>query len=145
VRELGADEAIDYRREDFVRRGERWDVIFDAIEGNHFRSYRPALTHTGRYLSLYMTLRLLLQMAITRFRDGPRALTGVALGDPRLTNDVRELARQGALRAVIARRFPLARTAEAHAFFESGRPHGSVVIDVVDTTAPWADGLCPES
>lgn len=132
VRELGADEVIDYRHEDFTRRTERWDVIFDTIQGNHFRRYRQSLTQSGRYLSLYMTVRLLLQMMVTGLRGGPRALTGVALGNRQLANDVRELARQGAIRAVIARRFPLARTAEAHAFFEAGRPHGSVVIDVAD-------------
>lgn len=136
VRALGADEIIDYRREDFAQRAKHWDVIFDTIQGNHFHAYRSALTATGRYLSLYVTLRLLAQMAITRLQGGKRALTGIALGNPQLTSDVRELAEQGAIRAVIARRFPLAKTAEAHAFFESHRPHGSVVIDVVDASAP---------
>jgi len=132
---LGADEVIDYRREDFTERAERWDVILDTIEGNHFRAYRSALTQTGRYLSLYVTLGLLAQSAITRLRGGPRALTGVALGNPQLLDDVRLLSEQGALRAVIARRFPLAKTAEAHAFLETSHPHGSVVIDVVEVSA----------
>ena len=81
-------------------------------------------------------LRLLAQMAFTRLRGGKRALTGIALGNPKLTGELRQLAEQGAIRGVIARRFPLAKTAEAHAFFESHRPHGSVVIDVVDAGAP---------
>jgi len=136
VRALGADEIIDYRSEDFTRRAERWDVILDTIEGNHFRAYRSALTPTGRYLSLYVTLGLLGQSALTRLRGGPRALTGVALGNPRLLDEVRALAQQGALRAVIAHRFPLAKTAEAHAFLETSHPHGSIVIDVVDVSAP---------
>lgn len=136
VRSLGADEVIDYRREDFTRRAERWDVILDTIQGNHFRAYRAALTETGRYLSLYVTPKLLLQMAITKLRGGPRALTGVALGTADLADRVRKLAQRGAIRAVLAGRYPLARAAEAHADFESRRPHGSVVIDVVDANGP---------
>lgn len=135
VRALGADDIIDYRHEDFTQRAERWDVIFDTTQGNHFRAYRSALTRTGRYLSLYVTVRLLGEMIITKLRGGPRALTGVAMGDPQLTDQLRELVARGALRAVIARRYPLAETARAHAFLESQRPHGSVVIDVVETTA----------
>jgi len=135
VRELGADETIDYRREHFTARGERWDVIFDTIQGDHFNAYRSALTAKGRYLSLYVSVRLLLQMAITKLRGGVRALTGIAMGNRKLTDEVRELAEQGVLRPVLSQRFPLAQTAHAHAFFETRRPHGTVVIDVVDAPA----------
>lgn len=131
VRELGAHEVIDYRREDFTQRSERWDVIFDTISGNHFRAYESVLSEKGRYLSLYMTVGLLFRMLTTKFGKGPRALTGVAGGNPELTGAVRDLAEQGALRSVVASRFPLAKTGEAHAFFETHRPHGNVIIDVV--------------
>ncbi len=135
ARSLGADEVIDYKREDFTRHASAWDVILDTTEGNHFRKFRPSLTPHGRYLSLYVTIRLLWEMAVTRLRGGPRALTGVALGDPELAEDVRALAEQGAIRPLIARRFALEHTKDAHAFFETERPKGSVVIDVVNTGA----------
>src|SRR5690606_1134093 len=106
VRALGADDVIDYRREDSTQREERWDVIFDTIQGNHFRAYRSKLTPTGRYLSLYVTARLLGEMIITKLRGGQRALTGVTLGGPQLTDQLRELVARGAVRAVIARRYP---------------------------------------
>ncbi|MCA9708130.1 MAG: NAD(P)-dependent alcohol dehydrogenase [Myxococcales bacterium] len=135
VRGLGADAIIDYRREDFTERAERWDVIFDTTQGNHFRACRSVLTQTGRYLSLYVTVRLLAQMLATRLTGGPRALTGVAVGNPQLTGEVAALVEQGALRPVIAGRYPLAQAAEAHAFFQSHRPHGSLVIDVRGASA----------
>lgn len=133
---LGADEVIDYTREHFTTRDETWDVILDTTEGDHFRSFRPALTAVGRYLSLYVTLRMLFEMAVTAMRDGPRAMTGVAMGDPALMDDVRALVEQGAVRPVIAKRYPLGQIANAHAFFEASRPRGSVVIDVADSSAP---------
>lgn len=136
---LGADAVIDYKQEDFTQRGEQWDVIFDTTEGNHFRAFRSSLTQQGRYLSLYVTIRLLLEVAITRLRGGPRALTGVALGTPRLADEVRDLAERGALRPLIAGRYAFENTADAHAFFETARPKGSVVIDVVDASATRLD------
>ncbi len=135
VRELGADEVIDYRSQDFTRSTERWDVIFDTTQGDHFRSFRKVLTETGRYLSLYVTVRLLLEMAVTAWRGGQRAITGVAMGNPELTDDVRELTERGAIRATIAKRFPMSQAVGAHTFFEQARPHGAVVIDVVEARA----------
>ena len=135
VRELGADHVIDYRRADFTRSDQRWDVILDTTEGNHFRAFKRALTPRGRYLSLYLTIRVLWEMATTALRGGRRAIAGVAAGTATTTNDLRQLVEQGAVRAVIAKRFPLARIAEAHAFLEAESPHGSVVIDVVDASA----------
>jgi NADPH:quinone reductase-like Zn-dependent oxidoreductase len=50
LRSLGADEVVDYTREDFTRRGARYDLIFD-IPGNHpFSACRRALKPDGRYV-----------------------------------------------------------------------------------------------
>lgn len=133
VRALGADEVIDYRQEDIRDRAERWDVILDTTEGNHFRGLRAQLTMNGRYLSLYVTLRVLWQMAVGKLRGvrrGPRALTGIALGGPQACKDLRALVERGAIGATVARRFAMADTVAAHAYLEAERPHGSVVVDV---------------
>ncbi len=50
LRALGADEVIDFTREDFTRRGARYDLIFD-VPGNHrFSACRRALEPDGRYV-----------------------------------------------------------------------------------------------
>lgn len=129
VHALGADEFIDYTLEEFTAGDARWDVIFDTTEGDHFRAFRGSLTATGRYLSLYLTTRLLFQMAITALRSGPRAMGGVALGSAEGMEDLRELVEAGALRAVVAERYPLSEIADAHGALE-GRPSGDVVVEV---------------
>lgn len=135
VRALGADQVIDYTREDFTENGEHYDVILDTAEGNRFGRSRGSLTARGRYLSLYLSVSLLFQMAITALRKGHRAICGVAMADRTLMESVRELVEDGALRPVIARRYPLERIAEAHALLEAGRPSGSVVIDITPDRA----------
>lgn len=135
VRSLGAHEVIDYRTQDYLQSGARWDVVFNTIEGDHFRQVRPVLTEKGRYLTLYMTLRVLFEMLTSKLFGGPRAVAGVAMGSAKLLSEIGSLADRVALRDVIARRFPLARADAAHAFLEDARPHGSVVLDVIGGAA----------
>ena len=50
LRSLGADEVVDYTRDDFTRRGVRYDLIFD-VPGNYpFSACRRALNPEGRYV-----------------------------------------------------------------------------------------------
>lgn len=130
VRSLGAHEVVDHRAEDFTKSGKRWDVIFDTTQGNNFRSFRASLNPLGRYLTLYMTIRVLFEMAVTAMRAGRRAIVGVAMGDAALLDDVRALVERGALRAVVAERYPLEEIATAHASLEGSRPRGSVVVEM---------------
>ncbi len=136
VRDLGADEVIDYTTENFTETQEKWDVIFDTTQGNHFRAYRAALSAKGRYLSLYVTIRLVLEMAWTALRDGKRAMAGVALGGSSVTEDVRDLVEAGAVRAIIARRFSFDRIVEGHQALETGKLPGSVVVELSRSSSP---------
>ncbi len=129
VRSLGACEFINHRSQDFTQSGKRWDVIFDTTEGNHFRAYRGSLTPAGRYLTLYMTGRVLFEKALTAMRGGQRAIVGVAMGSAQNLRDIRELVCQGALRSVIGERYSFEQIARAHAALEGARPRGSVVIE----------------
>ena len=51
VRSLGADLVIDYSREDFTRRPERYDVIFDAVARSSFAACRGLLNPGGAYVT----------------------------------------------------------------------------------------------
>jgi len=130
VRALGADHVINYTEEDFTQNGQRYDVILDTHEGNRFRRNRGSLTPRGRYLSLYMSAGLLLQMLITAIFGGRRAITGVAIANAEQMEAVQKLVAAGGVRPVIARRFGLEQIAEAHTFLEASRPRGTVVVDV---------------
>lgn len=50
LRSLGADEVVDYTREDFTRRGVRYDLIFDVPGNNRFWACKGALEPDGRYV-----------------------------------------------------------------------------------------------
>ena len=50
VRSLGADEVIDYTRDDFTKNGETYDVVFDSVGKHSFRRCRGSLKAGGVFL-----------------------------------------------------------------------------------------------
>src|SRR5207302_1200298 len=50
LRSIGADEVIDYTREDFVERGERYDVFFDIGANRSLSACRRVLTKDGTFV-----------------------------------------------------------------------------------------------
>jgi NADPH:quinone reductase-like Zn-dependent oxidoreductase len=133
LRVLGADHIIDYTKEDFTKRGEAYDVIFDVIGKSSFsRSFR-LLTPNGRYL---LGNPPLLQQVRGQRRSrssgrqvipwAPRSASEYAEDCQFLT----ELIEAGKLHSVIDRCYPLEQTAEAHRYAETGQKKGNVVITV---------------
>lgn len=108
VRSLGADTVIDYTREDFVKHGVMYDVVFDAVGKLSRSGAKRAIARGGTYVSV---------KSLTSETDDELALLA-------------GLAAEGRIRAVIDRHFTLAQVVEAHRYVESGRKKGNVVIDV---------------
>lgn len=127
VRELGADHLIDYKSADFTHNGQRYDVVFDIAGASSFAQSRSSLTERGRYMTVYLSVGVLFQMARTALLGGPKAVFSVSFGDQAQMVELAELMAQGVLDPVIARRFPLERIAEAHTAVEGG-VEGAVVV-----------------
>ena len=111
VKMLGADEVIDYTKEDPAAKGAVYDLVFDAVgkkKRKNFR-YRKVLAPGGKFIS-------------------------VDTGRPKLHQEemvlLRDLAERGKLRPVIDRCYPLEKLAEAHRYVDKGHKKGNVVVTV---------------
>jgi NADPH:quinone reductase-like Zn-dependent oxidoreductase len=141
VRALGAHRVIDYTREDFARTAGGWDVIFDAVGKSSFRHCRKALAPDGIYMTTVPSFHILWTMLTTkrgRGRFGLLATTGLRpaaakLADLELLNC---MLAEGAVQPVIDRRYRLDEIAAAHAYVDTGRKRGSVVIDTAPLCLP---------
>lgn len=132
VASLGADEVIDYTKEQFTDNGQQYDVIFDAVGKSSFTRCKGSLAPTGCYLSTVPGFGILASMLLTAMGRGKKAkfaATGLMQTTDNLTL-LGELFESGALRPVIDRRYPLAKIADAYRYVETGRKTGTAVITV---------------
>jgi NADPH:quinone reductase-like Zn-dependent oxidoreductase len=126
VRSLGADEVLDYTREDFTRRGATYDAILDAVGKHSFARCRAVLKPGGAYIATDGFINLALRFLSRRKRvlfPIPAALHEAgrahAQGPPRET---------GEYRAVVDRTYPFEEIVEATRYVETEQKLGNVVI-----------------
>jgi len=128
VLSLGADEVIDYTQEDFTKRGQTYDIIFDAVAKNSFSNCKSSLNQKGIYITTeYISLQLV-HVLWTSIIGSKKAKT--MLPEPSAEDLIflKDLIEAGKVRSVIDRCYPLEQIAEAHRYAEKGHVKGKVVI-----------------
>jgi NADPH:quinone reductase-like Zn-dependent oxidoreductase len=134
VKSLGADEVVDYTKEDFSRAGRVYDVVFDAVGYSGFRRSLRALKRGGSYVrcgaakGVLPVLGGLILGACASWTGAARVLGGVARSSPESQAYLKELIEAGKLRTVIDRRYPLEQIVEAHRHAEGGHKKGHVLV-----------------
>jgi NADPH:quinone reductase-like Zn-dependent oxidoreductase len=109
VKSLGADHVIDYTKEDFSSREERYDVIFDTVGKLPKAKSLKALAPNGTFVTMARM-------------DSKESMDNLIF--------IRELIEAGEIKAVIDRCYPLEQMVEAHRYVDAGHKQGNVVITV---------------
>ncbi len=138
VRSLGADEVVDYTREDFTKRGRRYDLVVDTVMNRSLGALRRAANEDGAIVLVGAAkgrsggrpmLRFVRAMLGRRFAS-QEVLTFLTERNRDDLLLVKELIEAGKLTPVIDRTYPLAETAEAIRYLEQGHARGKVVVAV---------------
>ena len=108
IKSIGADSVIDYKKEDFRKSGETYDVVFDTVRKIKKSDCKNVLKKDGVFIST---------------RSGTSEETDYL-------NTLKELIEGGKLKPVIDRTYPLEDIVEAHRYVEKGHKKGNVVITV---------------
>lgn len=144
--DLGADRAINYRDEDFVKAvkdqtgGQGVDLILDMVGADYIPRNLDALAIEGRHVSIaflngltseifvpaIMLKRLTLTGSTLRARS-PEFKGGIAQD---LHKKVWPLLEDGSVKAVVDSTFPLAKAADAHRRIEGGAHIGKIILTV---------------
>jgi NADPH:quinone reductase-like Zn-dependent oxidoreductase len=132
VRSLGADSVVDYTHDDFTRKGETYDIIFDAVGRHSFGRCRHALKPGGLYMTTdlgFMWHAPMLAL-VTRWIGDKRVKLGIARYKKEDVLLLKELIEEGRYRPVIDRRYQLEQVVDATKYVESGQKTGNVVLTV---------------
>jgi len=145
LRSLGADEVVDYTREDFTRRGVRYDLIFD-VPGNHpFSACRRALEPDGRYVLIGherfgasgkrvfgLVPHFLSLIFLSRFVEQLRG-PGVPMPTKKdAMGTLRDLLAAGKITPIIDSTYPLSQAREAFRHMIEDESRGKVVITLAE-------------
>jgi NADPH2:quinone reductase len=143
---LGAEKAIDYRREDFVAvvreltGGRGVDVILDILGGEDLSRNVQCLAVEGRLIQIAFLKGARAEIDLTPILQRRLTLTGSTLR-PRsveekgaiawaLKGSVWPMLEHGTVRPLIHKTFPLAQAAEAHRLMEARGHVGKIVLTV---------------
>lgn len=150
VRELGADQVVDYTKEHFDDVLEHVDLVVDTLGGRDFRRALRVVRPFGRisnvtvdvswhveklgaFFSLFSLAAVMIWLHLWPLvRKGVRARHVVKRCDGEQLAEIAKLVDAGALRPTIDRVYPLADIAEAHRRSESHRARGKIVVHVAD-------------
>ena len=137
VRSIGADQVIDYTRDDFTQSGQRYDLMLDTVGNRSLSECRRALVTRGFYVSvgapfgdwigpLTHIFKILLVSLVVSQKMAPML---AKLGNKDLVF-LKELIEAGKVTPIIDRRYKLSEAPEAIRYLEEGHAQGKIVITV---------------
>jgi NADPH:quinone reductase-like Zn-dependent oxidoreductase len=128
LRDLGADELIDYRTTDFADAVRDVDVVLDAIGGEYTARSLATIAPDGILVSIRGAGTGEVRAAAAAAKVRTAAL--MVEPDHHALEQLTALVEDGRLRVEVDRVFPLAEAAAAHRLSESGRTRGKIVLSV---------------
>ena len=140
VREIGADDVVDYTHEDFTRGGKRYDLIVDAGGNRSLSSMKRALTPEGTIVMVAPgrgqwvgpIVRVIGAVVTTRLgRQSVRPFLAPVSRENLLV--LKQLIEAGKVMPVIDRTYPFSQIPDAVRYLEAGSVQGKVVITMDET------------
>jgi NADPH:quinone reductase-like Zn-dependent oxidoreductase len=134
LKSLGANEVIDYKKQDFTKLDQTFDFVFDAVGKSSFGKCKPILKSNGIYISTELGKggQNPFLALITPLLGGKKLLFPI----PTISKDdvifLKELVVAGKYKPVIDRRYPLEQVIDAYRYVETGQKIGNVVITLTE-------------
>lgn len=130
VRRMGADHFIDYTRERFQDRDEKYDVVFDMVPTSSFSACMSVLKPGGCYFTGNPRLSVMLRcLWTTKFTD-KSASFAFARESLEELEALREMIEAGQVRSIVDAVLPMEEVADAHRRVEDETRLGAIVLAI---------------
>lgn len=138
IRALGADQVIDYAREDFTRSGQHYDLFLDVAGGRSWQECRRVLKPNSIFVLIGgpKTNRLIgplvhiLPIRVAAWRASQKVIFFISKMSKEDLVFINGLLESGKVTPLIDRQYPLSEASQAMRHFAEGHPHGKIVIQV---------------
>jgi NADPH:quinone reductase-like Zn-dependent oxidoreductase len=128
MRTIGADHVIDYTKEDFTKKGQQYDLIFDVKTTRSIFDYKRALCSNGIYATVGGKTSRILQLVFFGSLGRNNKMYMVGYKANKDNAYLIELFEASKLKPVIDKCFPLEETADAFRYFGEGKFKGKIVV-----------------
>jgi alcohol dehydrogenase len=125
VKSLGADEVIDYKKQDFATSLSDFDAVFDTVGGDDFNKALSVLKNGGKAVSMIAQAD---EAKTTQL--GVTAITQATQVNTHKLEELAKLVDRGAIKPQVAEVFNLDQVQDAFKAYESGQVKGKVVVEV---------------
>lgn len=130
VKSIGADNVIDYTKEDFTKNGEVYDVIYDSINAISVLGSLKSLSKNGIMILSSAGMREMLLAPWISMTSSRKVLKGLIKHDAKAISVLKELIESGKYKALVDRTYPLSQISDAHGYFEKSGKKGSITINI---------------
>lgn len=130
LQSIGADHCIDYIKEDFSKRGQTYDIIFDIVGKSSFSGSIRSLKKNGFYLISNPNLTLMIRGLWESMISSKKVITAFTKYRREDLIFLSKLVEDGKIKVIIDRNYNLEEIPEAHKYIEKGHKKGNVVITI---------------
>lgn len=135
VKNLGADQVIDYKKEKFGDILTGYDIVLDCVGNESLQSCASVLKSDGIYITTLPNPRTSVEMLTTHlkppvFENQQKSITVFTVPGGSKLEEIRSLIEAGKVRSLIDKVYPLEQATQAHDYSKQGRTKGKIVLKV---------------
>lgn len=130
LKDLGAAHVIDFEKQDFASGNQKYDCIIDVVGKTNYSRFVALLNPGGRLVLGNPSLTQMLRAVWTSMISDRKVIFQFARYEREALEFLRDQLQAGTLKAIIDKRYPLEKVADAHRYVEAGLKAGNVVIDI---------------
>ncbi|QDP71265.1 NAD(P)-dependent alcohol dehydrogenase [Legionella israelensis] len=129
VQNLGADEVVDYKKQDVFVNEQKYDLIYDCVAAHSYQKAKKHLTAHGTYVTTLPSLFLVFYLFLSRFTSQKAKIIFMQANKADL-DFITKLIEDNKLKTHIDSIYPIEKIAEAHQKSETHHATGKIVVSI---------------